>query len=177
LVIIGGLNLGLYGSLGINVIEKINLSDSKVMSNIIFIVIGLAALYLAIKRDTYLPFLGKSAFPGPILNDYHNFDTLTKQIKITDPDAIKVVYWAAGEGQTVADSPEDAYTKSNFENSGVVPIETTQNKERVATIYFKCPRQYKVMNGLKTLPRHIHYRLIYGNGLLSEVNTINIDKC
>jgi hypothetical protein len=66
-------------------------------------------------------------------------------------------------------NPQDAY-----DNYGVSPI-----VDGKADMYIKCPASYRVSHlGInKDLPKHIHYRVIYSNGLLSRVETMNIKDC
>jgi hypothetical protein len=58
---------------------------------------------------------------------------------------------------------------ANFENAGVAPVINGKAKLRV-----ECPQKYWVKKyGFikQTIPRHLHYRLIYPTGWTSEVLT------
>ena len=59
LVLLGALNWGSIGIFSYNFISKF----FKSFAVYIYILIGLAALHLAIKRDSYLSFLGWMSFP------------------------------------------------------------------------------------------------------------------
>lgn len=48
LVIIGGINWGVYGLLGFDLIEVIFIGAPVVVASIIYIIVGVAAIYLAI---------------------------------------------------------------------------------------------------------------------------------
>jgi hypothetical protein len=93
------------------------------------------------------------------------------ELKIDAPrDAIKVVYWAArSDTGKVIDNPQDGYNK--FENYGIAEV-----KNNVAILKLNCPNSYKVGKKFKKqLPKHVHTRFVYENGVLSEVNTIKLD--
>lgn len=169
LVIVGGLNWGSVGLFGTNFVDGLTnfIPKGQHISRVIYILVGLAAVYLLFRRDTYLPFLGQTAIPTGGLDYYHNYDA--NKVTIDATGAIKVVYWAADPGTSIADSPEIAYNR--YENSGVVPV----NPDGRADLYFKCPKSYKVGMLFKSvLPKHIHYRLVYDNIRISEVRTVEV---
>lgn len=173
LIIIGGINWGSIGLFGKNLLEELNnwTFKNKWVIRSIYILVGIAAIYLIFKRDTFLPFLGETILPIKQYKYYTN-DSNTS-IRINATGASGVIYWAAEPGKLTS-NPQDAYNQ--YTNSGYVPV----NPDGTAILYFNCPRQYQVMGGLKTLPKHVHYRLVYGHGTdtglnISQVFTININ--
>jgi hypothetical protein len=47
----------------------------------------------------------------------------------------------------------------------------------VATISVACPQRYYVERVIKRrLPKHVHYRLVYPSGMLSSVQTLNVEQ-
>lgn len=148
------------------------------VNSIIMIIIGIATIYALFNRDNYLPFLGLSHMPTSMFKDYKQ-DKFDKKItiEITDKNKgvkpIKVLYWASNPSAEIKTNPRDAY--GNYENYGIAPI--VDNK---ADLYVKCPGTYNVTRGkvvkiTKPLPKHVHYRVIYDNGIASRIKTMNIE--
>jgi hypothetical protein len=65
---------------------------------------------------------------------------------------------------------KEAY--KHTENVGV-----SQVLDGKATLHFLCPSQYNVGSSLfkRTLKKHVHYRMAYANGWLSDVQTLNVN--
>jgi uncharacterized membrane protein YuzA (DUF378 family) len=168
LVLIGAICLGVLGIFECEPLEELNkmIFKSDILLRGVYIIIGIAALFLLFSKNTYLPFLGESVLPSAALKQpYHNYDS--NNITIVAGDAQSVVYWAA-EAEGKKETPEEAY--GSYENSGIVPV-----IDGKATLYFKCPGQYKVGSLWKmTLPKHVHFRLVYDNHI-SEVHTVVLD--
>jgi len=175
LVIIAGLYLGICALTNKNflvlALNKIIPSHKELLLKILYIVFGLAAVYLIFSPShTFLPFLDKTVMPPSImlLSEQGNTNT---ELKIHAPeDAVKVVYWAARpDTGKIIDNPYDAYDK--FENYGIAAI-----KNGVAILKLNCPNSYKVGKHIKKqLPKHVHMRFVYENGVLSEVKTQKLD--
>jgi hypothetical protein len=128
------------------------------------IVITLAlvsTVVLALRRDTYLPFLGKAAMPLGMLQTSFPAMADTK-ISVRAPGATHVIYWAA---ERDAPDPYTAYAETS--NGGLAAV-----VGGVAILKFKTPGQYSVFRG--TLPRHVHWRAVYPNGMVSRVETTNV---
>jgi hypothetical protein len=113
----------------------------------------------------------KTVFPPSLLLLSEQAQT-NATVNVNAPQAIKVAYWAAHADEgNVETEPMKAYDK--FENVGVTAV-----KDGKATLKLKCPTSYKVNKGKIKLPRHVHYRLIYDNGVISEVLTAKLeDQC
>ena len=96
----------------INKLFKINLPINK----IIYILIGLIALYIAFKRETWLPFLGKTILPDIFvpLNIPTNYN---KIITIKTKPNKKIIYWAALHNEEKLDV---SLAYDNYSNSGCV---------------------------------------------------------
>ncbi len=58
LVIIGALNWLIIGLTEINFLDNLGF-----IARIIYVLVGLAAIFIMFKRDTYLPFLGETVMP------------------------------------------------------------------------------------------------------------------
>ena len=175
LLILAGLYLGItvllnknYLSIGL---QKVSPNNFQVIIKVICVIIGLAAVYQLVltPSHTFLTFLDRTVLPPSILLLSEQKDT-NVEVNIDAPDAIKVVYWAAKEdnGKVIQD-PQDAY--GDFENVGIAAV-----KKDKAILKLKCPTSYKVMKGRKQLPKHVHFRLIYANGVLSEIRTLKLDN-
>jgi hypothetical protein len=164
-VILASLKAGYYG-----LCSKIKMSTIK---RVFLLLVGVSALYLLFAPNvrTFLPFLGKTVFPPSLLLLSEQSNTNATVI-VNAQGAIKVAYWAAhaDEGEVKLD-PMKAY--ESYENIGVASV-----VDGKATLKLKCPTEYKVKKGMIKLPRHVHYRLIYENGVISEVMSIKLeDQC
>ena len=176
-LIILGLNIGLSGLLNTNLLLTglTKLTTNPTIIRAVYIVIGLIAIYLLFFVDyhTLLPFLDKTVLPPSILLLSEQPNT-NVNIEINANDAVKVVYWAAhADTGKVENDPWTAY--NNYENVGIAAV-----KNGIALLKLKCPTSYKVKGvaGKRTLPKHLHYRLVYDNGVLSEIKTVKLNnKC
>jgi uncharacterized membrane protein YuzA (DUF378 family) len=167
LVLAGALNFGIIGTSGINLIEKLDQLTNKIqISKIVYIIIGLAALFLITKRDVYLPFLGDAVYPCDSLQEHIPNDH-TEKTKVKVPPYAVVVYWAAEpETETLAHESNPLMAYQKYQNSGVVKADKTGE----AILKFRKPRSYVVPGG-KKLKSHVHYRYCKYPGMLSQVYT------
>lgn len=168
LVIVGGLNWGLVGGFNIDLVKSVGSAlNLPILSTTIYILVGLSALCLSVKRDVYLPFLNEAVYPCATLSDRAP-ESATVKVPVRVMPRAKVVYWASEPNQDQpVSNPWDAYTK--YENSGVA----TADSNGIATLMVRDPASYKVPSG-RVLSRHIHYRYCVGSGMLSRVETVNI---
>ena len=172
-VLIGSLTLGLLGLFNYNIMP-----GSQSLKNFIYIIIGVCGVYLAINRNTYLPFLGETVYPCNALKDKlpANLQSdKTVSVRVNVPSLSKVVYWAAdpeSEDMKVAKDPWIAYTL--YENSGIA----TADESGVAILKINKPMEYNVqkMGGFynRKLDRHVHYRYCSSPGMLSEIKTVSV---
>ncbi|NDC95524.1 hypothetical protein EB077_09490, partial [bacterium] len=137
----------------------------RIPPKLAFISIGLVGLYLSSNRNAYLPFLGKSVYPRELIKPSYPVDANLKIIINTDKGATRVVYWAASPSLEIGEDPWTAY--KNSKNVGVAEVVNNQ-----ATLNFLCPQKYKVYG--RVLDKHIHYRFVYSDDMLSEVKTIKV---
>lgn len=138
------------------------------------VVVLIAAIYIALNRNTYLPFLGHTALPPILFKEeiVPHGATLTHVIPLENwKDGTIVIYWAAQttkEGHQL--NPTAAY--GDYSNTGVTTV-----KGKKATLYFNCPDKYDVGHFKKTIDRHIHYRLMEPTSpIMSPVYTVYV-KC
>jgi uncharacterized membrane protein YuzA (DUF378 family) len=160
-LIIGGLN---WMSIGLN---NGNLLENISYIKYIYILMGIAAIYIAFDRTTFLPFLGWTVLPGDLLQEKEPTDAIESVIVPNHPDAKKIVYWATNPGEAVND-PYTAYKESD--NAGVVSV---VGKGEKIKLRLRCPKQYKVQG--KFLPRHVHYRYVLDNNMISAVYTMVVE--
>ena len=137
----------------------------------------MAAIFLATQRNTYLPFLGDTAFPTGVLmiDQLENEENLKdRPMRITVPmsdvpDQTLVVYWAAkvSSDSKVITSPQEAYAGSM--NGGVARV-----KDGKAVFAIGCPAEYIVRGS--AMKRHVHYRVqLEKGGMFGPVRTINVN--
>lgn len=173
IIIISALNCATSGLLGINFINIITF-DKAYIKILLYLIILASVMYMLLNRTYYLPFLGKTVIPSSAFKPFETSDPSAKTITLQDIDknAEGIIYWAANSSNNVADNPQIAYEK--FSNYGVSPV-----VNGMANIKFLCPQRYFVtkfgiMNTL--LNKHLHYRLIYPTGILSEIKTIDLTE-
>ncbi len=165
-LILGGVYSGIKVITGKNILKKY----SGDFHTLFYVVVAVAAIYLALNRNTYLPFLGRAAFPCKSLQPYVQKKTDTvKKIKTGKPNK-KIVYWAAQPGGDYTKYDMDAY--ADVSNYGVAYTD----KDGVATIYFNNPQGYMIdhMGLMKAVDPNVHYRICEHNLLMGPVYTIPI---
>lgn len=136
------------------------------------VILGLVSLMTALMhvgmfdRDTHLPFLGTAHLPSTLLKDpWHNVDAdITTRVKVSD-GAKGVAFWSALPYDGIQETPMKGY--GDYSNAGFALAENG-----MATIRVKCPGRYIVRG--KTLPKHIHWREVFENGLLGPVKKKDI---
>ena len=170
IALIGAINWGIVGTFEINLVEEFgklftDINTRTSVIQIIYILVGLCGLLLLLRRDTYLPFLGKAVFPVQKESTPQNMKERKEHILTDLPENARVIYWAALPNTEVVEDPVKAY--GDYSNQGVVIANT--NGE--ATLVFDKPASYKVPSG-RTLDPHVHYRYWTEYGIASEVGTI-----
>lgn len=172
IVIIGALNWGAT-AFGYNLVEILNnhinsfLGYQSNTDKIIYIIVALAALKLAFNRNTWLPFLGFSAFPTQSFVPNKNNSMGNTIVKVNVKPNTRIAYWAALPKQS-QETPyvNDAYGK--FENSGVV----MSDLNGVAELLILPGSEYRIPSG-SVVNRHIHYReLDLPSGMMGKVQTV-----
>ena len=170
LVIVGALNWGLV-AFNLNLVSVIKtyfdefLGFDTATDKIIYIIIALASFKL-MKRDLFLPFLGKTVIPSAVIplkkNKFQN-DT----VKIKVPPNTKVLYWAAKK----LDSDHHIVWKAydDYSNSGVV----MSDNKGIATLKLLKGSGYIVPWGKgKYIPPHVHYRYELSPGKFGRLETV-----
>jgi uncharacterized membrane protein YuzA (DUF378 family) len=174
LLVVGALNWLTVGVAGLNMVS--GLFGTGVVSRMLYVIVGLAAVYVLWRRDFYLPFLGDAVLPCVAIED-RSPPGATRTITIAVAPESKVLYWAAEpaleELKTIKDW-KAAYAR--FENAGV----TTAGKDGIAYLKVRNPQAYSVpmIGGLwsKTISPHVHYRVCGGDGMMSRVETVFVDS-
>jgi len=166
LVIVGALNVGILLISKVNLIQCLGLT----LSRIIYAIIGIAVLYVAFQRETYLPFLGETVIPCSVLNVQipDNADTDVRVHGLV-PGA-KVLYWAsepATDGLARIKDWRKAYL--DFANAGVAVVDETGH----VILRIRKPQPYVVpLKG--RLETHVHWRTCGEAGFLGPVETTQI---
>jgi uncharacterized membrane protein YuzA (DUF378 family)/intracellular sulfur oxidation DsrE/DsrF family protein len=142
----------------------------KSITNVLYILVGIAALSIMFFRDSYLPFLGPMVAPCSVLQPREP-PGATKAVKVIVPANSKVIYWAAepaSESLKTVHSAAEAYQK--YDNAGVA----VANADGVAILKVREPQSYKVPF-MGKLESHIHYRICGESGFMGRVNTAHIN--
>jgi uncharacterized membrane protein YuzA (DUF378 family) len=172
LVLIGALNWGAV-ALGINIVKSVfeKLSIGK-YTNYAYVLVGLAAIYLLLQRDTHLPFLGTGVLPNSVISGKQ----IDADVKVTidvpnNGDWERVVYWAADKETTDNKVPASTWQEAygSYDNAGIIDI-TGPTVE----LTLHCPQQYRVKPHKRVLPRHVHYRFITKHGFMSSIHSVRV---
>jgi len=170
LLIVGGLNWGVKSFTGKDFVTYVT-GRNVILANLIFAAVGVAALFIGLRRDSYLPFLGKSLIPCEVLEVKvpENAD-ISKEV-IVGPGT-KVLYWAAEPTNKDLHELNDwQHAYLAYRNAGVA----IGDKSGIATLKVRKPQPYKVpIKG--NLSPHIHYRKCMGAGLIGRVHTVALDS-
>lgn len=140
------------------------------------VIVLIATIFIALNRNTYLPFLGNTAIPPvlfsrELLPQGANVSYVLNLPNVAD--GTYLIYWgslASKDKDTIKPNPIEAY--GDYSNTGI-----TRVKGNKATMSFNCPDRYNVGSFMtKTLDRHIHYRLIAPNSpIMSQVYTTYVN--
>ena len=160
-LLLGGIILGIKGTFDYDIFGRL-----KMVGMVVYIIIGLSALYNLFSRDYYLPFLGDAAHPCGFLTEKTPDGANTQAIIVTRPNT-SVLYWASESNDQIVENPWLAYGSNK--NAGV----TTSDAQGKAVLKVRFPSKYKVPSG-RTLSSHIHYRVCIGNGMLSRIETVEL---
>lgn len=163
LIVVGALNWLIIGVMNINLLERL---VGPRISTVLYVMVGLSALYVMFDRDTYLPFLGPTHVPCSVLQ-VREPPGATKEVKVVIEPHTKIMYWAsepASDGLKKVKSWMDAYQK--YDNAGVA----ISNGDGVVIMKVRDPQTYKVPFAGK-LESHIHYRVCGEAGFMGRVET------
>ncbi len=167
-VIIGSLNWG-FTAFGYNLVQLLSelinrqFNSSVPIDKFVYLMVALCAIILAYNRNTWLPFLGKTVIPEPLI-PLRTPANPNKKIQIKTIPNAKIIYWAAS-GKDIKQDYKLAY--GDYSNSGVVMSDSKGNAELV----FTEGSGYNVPSG-KTLPRHVHYRIMHSEAMMSQIYTV-----
>jgi hypothetical protein len=168
LVVVGALNWGLIGAFGFNAVAAV--FGKGTLANIIYVLVGVAAVVVASSRASFLPFLGETVLPCSLMPDRmpDHADTEVSISGVT-PGA-KVLYWAtepATEGLSRINDWRRAYL--DFANAGV----TTADAGGHAVLRIRKPQPYTVpVKG--RLEAHVHWRVCGDGGFIGPVMTTTV---
>jgi uncharacterized membrane protein YuzA (DUF378 family) len=169
LLVIGGVNAGLLALTGTDPVRAL-FGTKSLVTNGIFLSVGLAALSIAFFRDSYLPFLGSSVVPCDVLQA-HTPEGADAEVRVVVAPGAKVLYWAsepANEELAHVQDWKQAYL--GFRNAGVAVADADGR----AALRVRKPQGYTVpMKG--ELAPHVHYRVCEGSHHLGRVETVRLD--
>jgi uncharacterized membrane protein YuzA (DUF378 family) len=170
IVIIGGLNWLLVGTTGIDAVKSLL---GRRIASIVFIIVGVATLLLALRRDVYLPFLGQTLFPAEAIS-LKTPQGANETVTLRTKPGARVVYWASepdthNDGKTI-NTWDQAYT--TYENSGVVKADD----QGTVLLRIRGPPQPYRVGFFTTIKSHVHFRIEDANGFFGPVQTKFIDS-
>ena len=121
------------------------------------------------QRHMFLSFLDETVMPPSIFQSQEPAFSNAK-MTINAPNGLKVIYWGANAVKPDFDNIknwQEAY--DGYKNVGIVDIIDDK-----AEINFSIPVRYRVGLFNMLLDRHIHYRILYPNGVISRIYTKKI---
>lgn len=149
----------------------VTIASPKMMMfwKLVALLAAVLVIFLFVRRDTYLPFLGPTAIPPSLIKEPVSPANANIYISLDFdvPDGTKVIYWGAKPSKVTLPNPWEAY--DNYGNAGVAVV-----KDKKAHMSFFCPAKYRIPGGVK-MSRHIHYRVCYQDGLVGPVETKYVD--
>jgi len=133
---------------------------------IFYLTAGIFAIIIALKRDTWLPFLGENVLPSSLIPIKKNIGNTL--IKVHVKPNTKVAYWAAlPKDKTIKEDPYVTTAYGNYSNSGVVK----SDNKGIAILNILKSSGYYIPSG-KHLQSHVHYREIYDEwGMIGPIRT------
>lgn len=135
------------------------------IASILVVLAAIAALYVGLHRDTYLPFLGDALVPCAVLKEQtpEHADT---SVTVSDLEpGVKVLFWAAEpatEGLAKIKTWDRAYL--DFANAGVTRVD----QGGIAVMRVRKPQPYTVPV-MGRLEAHVHWRVCKEGGFLGPV--------
>jgi uncharacterized membrane protein YuzA (DUF378 family) len=144
----------------------------KLLAKIIYLIVGIAALYLAFKRDVYLPFLGETVMPCAAFAS-RTPDNANQEIIITTFPNAKVIFWASEPKNDASGNIQEwdvAY--NDFTNAGVA---ISDDKGKAVLRFRGSPQSYNVpFKG--TIKPHVHFRICEKYGMVGPVQTYYLEN-
>ena len=170
LLVFSGLNWGTFAIFKTDIVSSL-LGKGSIASRIFFIVVALAALYVGVSRDSYLPFLGQTVMPSSILTE-RTPEKADLKVRILAPKGRKVLYWASNpEKDAKAPLKDWREAYGQFENAGVA----LAGDDGSALLQVQRPQSYWVPPGRKLEP-HVHYRICSDDGMMGPVRSLFIEE-
>jgi len=164
LLVIGGIKMGLSGLDG-----GVTVMGHRVPTAFLLLV-GIAALSVALARDFYLPFLGESVMPCSVLEPKvpENADT---EVKVLVKPGDKVLYWASEPAnESMKELKDWRHAYLDYKNAGVAIADS----DGFAALKVRHPQPYTVpLKG--NLEAHVHYRVCMHDGFIGPVKTVKLD--
>jgi hypothetical protein len=141
------------------------------MASVLGVLVIVAALYVGLRRDTYLPFLGETVIPCSVLQERtpEHADT-SVSVSGLEPGA-KVLFWAA-EPKTANLATINDWRKAylDFANAGVTRVDEAGH----VTLRVRKPQDYTVpLKG--RLEAHVHWRVCQDGGMMGPVQITPVD--
>jgi hypothetical protein len=134
---------------GMNIFNKVDSIIGYNVSQIVYLLTAISIIFLAIKKHTWLPFLGPTVIPTILMPETKNVGDTTIKIKVT-PNT-KVAYWSTLPSNEKKPDVDKAY--GDYSNAGI----SKSDNNGFATLTFNKGTGYIVPSG-KYIKPHIHYR-------------------
>lgn len=147
-----------------NLLNKLDSIIGYNVSKLIYFITGISIILLAMRKQTWLPFLGDTVIPVTLIPETKNIGDTSIKIKVT-PNT-KVAYWSSLPFVDEKQPVEKAY--GDYSNAGV----SQSDKDGFATLTFNKGTGYVVPSG-KFIKPHVHYRELHSEySMIGPVKTI-----
>jgi uncharacterized membrane protein YuzA (DUF378 family) len=172
-LVLGGLIWGILGLTKSNIVEYLL---GRRLALALYILVGLAALYVGLRVATYLPFLGETVVPCSILSDREPDHADTEVNLHGQRPGAKILFWAA-EPATVGLANIKTWQQAylDYANAGV----TTVDDGGHASLRIRRPQPY-IVPIMGALTAHVHWRVCDPSGkngaMLGPVQTTPISR-
>lgn len=169
-ILIGALNWGSVGLFNYNFINELTSIFGSLAINIektLYVLVGLSAIFLLFRRETYLPMTGEMAIAPFLSVDYKPTidEPLIYTIENLPPDT-RVIYWTS-KG-LLKNNLNPLYIYADYFYTGI----TTVDENGKAELFTEKPL---ILND-KQLPTYLNYRYWIGSALTSKIFSIRLDK-
>jgi uncharacterized membrane protein YuzA (DUF378 family) len=161
IVLVGSVNYGITGITNINLINKLEIIHSF-LPTMIYLLIGLSAIFLISSKKTFLPYIGDSTHPCDKIKD-HIPNNYTDEYKLKVPPNVLVIYWGNDiDNLELKNDLEIWNSFKNYSNTGAIR----------ANEYGNVILKLKQIKNRKK--KYIYYKYFDNVGFLSSLKKIYV---
>jgi len=137
-VILASINWGIVGAFNISLFEVV--IGNKNIRQVIYMVIGLSALYLCFQKSLWFPEYAESMLSDKLV-DIKNLIKYTHIIKIKAKNGKKIIYWT---DDNINDNKNCGAAISEKDNFARIKLDIKDKSKQVKLYYRKCNANNKI---------------------------------